>query len=112
MKFSRPLIFLAALGSAMSALACDLPPAVDIPRGDEATLDEMLTAQTEVRAFIAAMEEYLACMDNAIEALEEDATEADRGAMIETYNDGVTQMEEVAAEFNEQRQRYQETAAD
>ena len=57
MKLACPLIFLAALGSAVSALACDAPADINIPPGDEATLDEMLAAQTGVRDFIAAMEE-------------------------------------------------------
>ena len=111
MKLSLPLIFLAALGSAMSALACDVPAEIDIPRGDEATLDEMLAAQTSVREFIAAMEEYLTCMDVEIEALGEEAAEEEHTLMVEQYNSGVDQMEEAAADFNEQRQLFQETAA-
>ena len=111
MKIIRPLILLAALGSAMSALACDMPAAVDIPPGDEATLDEMLAAQTGVREFLAAMEEYLACMDGELEAMDEEASEEDRNLMVEQYNSGVDLMEEIAAEFNEARQLYQEAAA-
>jgi hypothetical protein len=111
MKIIRPLTLLAALGSAMSALACDLPAEVDIPPGDEATLDEMLAAQTGVREYMAAMDEYLTCMDGELEALGEEATDEERAAMVEQYNTGVDLMEEVAAEFNEQRQLFQDSAA-
>ena len=111
MKISRPLIFLAALGSAMSALACDVPAEINIPPGDEATLDEMLAAQTSVRDFMAAMDEYLTCLDAEIEALGKEASEEDRTTMDDQYNNSVTQMEEVAADFNEQRQLFQDTAA-
>ena len=111
MKLSRPLILVAALGSAMSALACDMPAAIDIPDGAEATLDEMLAAQSDVRDFIAAMEEYLACMDGEIEAMGEDADEEEHAAMVEQYNSGVDQMEEAAAQFNEARQQYQDAQA-
>ena len=111
MKISRPLIFLAALGSAMSALACDVPAEINIPPGDEATLDEMLAAQTSVRDFMAAMDEYLTCLDAEIEALGEEASGEDRTTMDDQYNNSVTQMEEVAADFNEQRQLFQDTAA-
>ena len=110
MKIIRPLTLLAALGSSMAALACDLPAEVDIPPGDTATLDEMLAAQTGVREFIAAMEEYLACMDGEMDALGEDTTEEDRGLMVEQYNNGVDLMEQVAADFNEQRQLFQDAA--
>ena len=108
MKLACPLIFLAALGSAMSSLACDAPAEINIPPGDEATLDEMLAAQTDVRDFIAAMEEYLTCMDGEIEALAEDTPEEERTLMVDQYNSGVDQMEEVAAAFNESRQQYQD----
>ena len=111
MKLSRPLILVAALGSAMSALACDMPAAIEIPDGAEATLDEMLAAQSGVRDFIAAMEEYLACMDGEIEAMGEDASEEEQATMVEQYNSGVDQMEEVAAQFNEARQQYQDAQA-
>ena len=110
MKLSRHLIFLAALGSAMSALACDAPAGVNIPRGDEATRDEMVAAQTSVREFMTAMEEYLACMDAEIDALAEEVSEEDRNLMVEQRDSGVGQMEEVAAEFNEQRQAFNERA--
>ncbi len=111
MKLSRPFIFLAALGSAMSALACDMPAEVVIPNGEEATLDEMLAAQSGVRDFIAAMEEYLTCMDGEIEAMGEEANEEEHAAMVEQYNSGVDQMEDVAARFNEARQQYQDAQA-
>ena len=111
MKLALPLIFLAALGSAMSALACDYPAEVNIPPGDEATLDEMVAAQTSVREFMAAMDEYLTCLDAEIEALGDEASEEDRTTMVDQYNNGVAEMEEVAAEFNEQRQLFQDEAA-
>ena len=111
MKLSRPLISLIALGCATSALACDPPAEVEIPRGDEATLAEMQAAQSGVQEFIAAMDEYLACIDGAIDALGEDATQEDHDGLVEQYNEGVTQMEDVAADFNEQRQLYLDTAA-
>ena len=112
MKIARPLIFLATLGSAMSALACDYPAEVNIPPGDEATIDEMVAAQTSVQDFVAAMDEYLACMDAEIEALGDEAADEDRATMVEQYNSGVDQMEEVAAEWNEQRQAFSERPAD
>lgn len=111
MKLSLSLIVPIALGSAMSALACDPPAEVEIPPGDEATLDDMLAAQAGVREFMAAMDEYLICMDAEIEALGEEASDEDRTMMVDQYNNGVDQMEEVAAAFNEARQQYQEAAA-
>ena len=110
MKLSLSLIVPIALGNAMSALACDPPAEINIPPGDEATLDEMLAAQTGVREYLAAMEVYLVCMDGEIEALGEETSEEDRTAMVEQYNTGVDRMEEVAADFNEARQQFQEAS--
>ena len=84
---------------------------VSMPAGDEATLEQMLEAQTGVRDFMAAMDVYLICVDEELEAAGDEATDEYREEMVELYNTGVAQMEEVAADFNEQRQLFQETAA-
>ena len=111
MNHLRFFVGLLALGGAISTLACEAPMEVDIPPGDEATLEEMLATQSGVREYVAAMDEYLTCLDEELEALGEEATEEDRAGLVEQYNAGVTQMEEAAAEFNTQRQLYQDTAA-
>ena len=90
---------------------CESPAVVDIPNGATATLDQMLEAQTAVRAYLAAMEEYLACVNEEIEAQSEETPEEVRAVLIERYNNGVTEMETVAANFNEQRVAYQEANA-
>ena len=82
-----------------------------IPSGDQATLADMLAAQISVKELIAEMEEYLACMDAEIGALGEEATEEARTLLVEQYNSGLDRMEEVAAEFNEQLQLFQEAAS-
>lgn len=112
MNIIRPLTLLAALGSAISALACDVPDAsINIPRGDEATRDEMVAAQSRVRDLQAATDEYLACLDGELEALGEDATEEQRNLLVEQHNNGVDRLEEVAAEFNEQLGEFNAKAA-
>ena len=108
----RSLVALFALFGSFAAVACDAPAAVDIPSGAEASLDDMLAAQAGVRDYMAAMDEYLTCMDAAIEALGEEATEEERVGMVDAYNAGVDQMEETAADFNEQRVAFQEKAAE
>ncbi len=111
MNTLRLLIAFFALGNAVSAFACDAPADITIPPGDEATMDDMLAAQSGVRDFMATMEEYLDCMDREIEALAEETPEEERTQMVEQYNSAVAQMEEVATDFNEQRRLFQETAA-
>lgn len=108
MKIHRPLIVLAALGGAMSALACDVPEAsIDMPRGDEATREEMLATQSSVRELQAATDDYLSCMDAEIDALSDETPEDERAAMVSQRDAAITRLEEVAAEFNEQIRLFQ-----
>ena len=93
-------------------LVCGARPGkVDIPLGDEATLNEMLAAQSSVKDFTATMEQYLTCIYSRIETMGKEATELDRELLVNEYNSAETQMKEVAAEFNEARQLFQDTAA-
>lgn len=94
-----------ALASSLSfagALACEMPTMIDVPDGETATTDEMVEARNAVTAYLAAMEEYLACVDREIEAEGDDAPEEFQALMIQRYNSAVSEMETVAAAFNEQ----------
>ena len=46
------------------AQACDVPVAPPTPDGGSATLEDMIAAQGEVKAFQAANAEYLECVDD------------------------------------------------
>jgi hypothetical protein len=65
------LIFAAPL----SGLACDYPERPTLPDGGTASKEDMIAAQTEVKAFLAAVDEYLVCIEqeekDAIAALPE-----------------------------------------
>ena len=54
------------------ALACEYPERPALPDGGTASKDEMIAAQTAVKAFLAAVDEYLNCIEQA----EEDAIAA------------------------------------
>ena len=45
------------------ALACDYPARAKIVNGTSATKEEMIASQKSVKAYLAAMDEYLACID-------------------------------------------------
>lgn len=101
------------------ALACDYPGRPDIPIGSMASKDEMLAGQRSVKAYMAAMEEYLACIDqeekDAVAALEDPSDDelANReSAITKKYNAAVQDMELTAARFNEQVQAYNAQASE
>ena len=64
-KISQLLIVVVLLFGAPYALACDYPTRTDVPNGSSATKDEMIQGQRNVKSYMAAMEEYLACIESA-----------------------------------------------
>jgi hypothetical protein len=55
-------------------LACEYPERPTLPDGSTASKDDMIAAQTAVKAFLAAVDEYLDCIEqeekDAIAAME------------------------------------------
>ena len=51
------------LSLSLPAIACEYPESAEIPNGSTATREEMLAGQQAVKDYIAAMEEYLACIE-------------------------------------------------
>ena len=106
MKFFAALFVGAAACGAAAASACDNPTMVAVPDGQTATMEQLLDAQGKVKTYMAAMEEYLACLNDELEAAGEDAPAEFKSLMVTRHNTAVTEMETVAAEFNEQVQAY------
>jgi hypothetical protein len=68
----------------------------------------MVTAQNGVREYMAAMEEYLACLNEELEAGGEEAPAEFKSLMVTRHNNAVSEMETIAAAFNEQLGAYRE----
>lgn len=93
---------------AAGALACETPTMVEVPDGATATTEEMVQARQQVTEYVAAMEEYLACVNDEIETAGEDAPEEFKALMIQRHNVAVSEMETVAGAFNEQLRAFRE----
>jgi hypothetical protein len=100
------LAVVVASGYAFAAAACDNPAAVAIPDGKASTMDQMLAAQAQVKAYQAAMNEFLACIDSELQAEGEQAPEDFKSLMVARHNAAVAEMEGVAAAFNDQIKAY------
>jgi hypothetical protein len=105
------MILVGASGSAWAA--CEYPRQPDMPDGTNASKDAMIAGQKAVKAYMASMDEYLACIEEeAVAAKSEDEAPeitAQREALLnKRYNAAVAEMEEVAARFNEQVRAYKE----
>jgi hypothetical protein len=91
---------------AFAAAACDNPTMVKIPDGKTATMDQLLAAQGEVKTYMKAMEDFLACIDAEAASKGDDAPADYKTLMVTRHNTAVTEMESVAAAFNEQVKAY------
>ena len=94
------------------ALACEYPKRADVPNGSTASKDEMIAGQKSVKGYMAAMEEYLDCIDeeekSAVETAElsEEERASRDAAFTKKYNAAVEEMEIIAARFNEEVRAY------
>lgn len=103
--------------SAPLALACDYPQRVKVPNGASASKDEMIAGQRAVKDYMAAMDEYLACIDKeekdtlaSMPDITDEEREVRAAALIKKHNAAVEEMELVAARFNEEVRAYKAQA--
>lgn len=99
------------------ALGCDYPQRAEIANGGTASKDDMLASQSSVKTYMAAMEEYLDCLEQQEKdtlAEMQDISEKERTnrgtAMTKKHNAAVEEMELVAARFNEEVRAYKAQA--
>jgi len=90
----------------ISAFACENPPMASVPDGASSTMDELLAAQATVKTYMAGMEEYLACLNEELESGGEEAPAQFKSLMVTRHNSAVSEMETIAASFNEEIQAY------
>ena len=110
---SKITIAVAILFFSSVTFACDYPQRAELPKGSTATKEAMLAGQKSVKAYMAAMEEYLACIDSGeTEAVAElsDPTDDELAnrelAITKKHNAAVDDMELTAARFNEEVRAY------
>jgi hypothetical protein len=100
--FTSSCLIAIANVATLTAFACENPSMVPMPDGQTSTREQMLDAQTKVKGYMAAMEEYRACLNDELEAAGEDAPAEFKSLMITRHNAAVTEMESVASAFNDQ----------
>ena len=106
---STALLLLAA----PCVFACDYPQRVGVPDGATATKEQMIEGQRDIKDYITAMEEYLACIEAAeqdtvagVNETDEDSKQQRIGMFNKKYNAAVEEMNLVAEEFNVQVRAY------
>lgn len=111
----KSAISVAILLMAHSVIACDYPQRVDMPDGATASKEVMIAGQKSVKAYMATMEEYLACIEAdeaaavlALGDVDEDTKRQRAELFNKKYNAAVEEMNLVAEEFNVQVRAYKD----
>jgi hypothetical protein len=112
-RFSTASFGVAILLASSLTLACDYPDRPHIPDGGAASKDELLAAKSGVQNFIAAVDEYLTCIeDQEKSAIEEmpDATPEEmqrRNDLLNKKFDAANEEKALVGEqFNQQIRMY------
>lgn len=87
--------------SGEAAQKCKVPDRPDIPNGRSATEEEMLGAQTKLKAYLASGESYLGCLDTMKAGWGETATAEQIEIHVLLYNRMVDEMQATGDLFNQ-----------
>ena len=86
-----------------ASAACEMPSLVaQIPDGRTATEQQLLAAQSEVRAYVEAMDRYIACQNQERAALGESASAEFLYLMSTRVESARKEVDAVATRFNDQ----------
>ena len=104
MKISALCILACSVGLAAGArAACEMPSLVRaIPDGATATEQELLTVQTEIQAYVAAMDDYIACQNEELSVNGSEASAEYLYMMTTRIETARNEVDKVASDFNEQ----------
>ena len=98
--------FIAAPAGALAADDCDRPEPPAVPDGASATQDELATAGSDVRTFVAASQDFLAYLEAKEAGYGAEITPAQQALVNAVYNAGVEAMETAAGAYNEAVRAY------
>lgn len=87
--------------SGEAAQKCKVPERPEVPNGRSATEDEMLAAQGKLKAYLAAGDAYLACLDTLKAGWGEAATPEQMEIHVLLYNRMVDEMQATGDLFNQ-----------
>lgn len=102
-------LFIATLALTASAQAaeldisaCSFTDAPVIADGTKATQEQMTASATAVRSYMGAMQDALACLDEAEKKAGAEITPEQKAAVTSAYNSGVDKLNGIAEQYNAQ----------
>jgi hypothetical protein len=94
----------------LAAAACSYPAEISIPDGKTASEAEMAAANATVREYMAAVESYLACLDEEEKSLGDTVTDEQKKVHTAKHNAAVDALNAVAGRYNEQVQAFKKAS--
>ena len=104
MKISAFYVLACCAGLAAQASAdCEIPTLITaIPDGATATEQELLAVQTEIQAYVAAMDDYIACQNEELTVNGSDASAEYLFLMTTRIETARNEVDKIASDFNDQ----------
>lgn len=100
----------ASLFAGSAYAACEIPSLVaEIPDGATATEQELLAVQAEVKAYVAAMDDYIACENESLSQNSANAAADYLLWMTTRIESAREEVDAVATRFNEQVEAFRAT---
>lgn len=96
------LLFAACLAARPALAACEKPTLPDVPDGETATEQELLAVQARVEAYVAGMDLYIACENEAMTAEAGQTTAEFLILMSDRIASARDEVDVVATRFNAQ----------
>jgi len=104
--FAQLMVAVASSIPLAAHAVCEQPNAISVPDGATSTFEQLLAAQSTVTAYMAAMESYLACVNEELAVGGDDAPTEFKTALATTHSSAVTEIEALAAAFNRELQEF------
>jgi len=96
------LVIVAFTGLQSAQAACTYPSEISVPDGATATEAQMKEASKAVKDYMAAVESYLACLDDEEKALGDAVTDEQKNVHHARHNAAIDALDAVADRYNEQ----------
>ena len=97
------LAIAAALGAGQAYAACEIPaPVESIPDGTSATEQQLLAVQTEIQAYVAAMDRYIACENEQLQTRGDNAAAEFLYLISARIDSARKEVDTIAGRFNDE----------
>lgn len=109
-SFTGILTIVATFCTGQAFAACEIPaPVESIPDGATATEQELLSVQTEIRAYVEAMDGYIACENEQLQTRGDNAAAEFLYLISARIDSARKEVDTIASRFNDEVRSFRAT---